>query len=119
MEMNEYQKQAKTFDVSGDKIKRISNEAYTQMILRLAHSLSGLAEEIGEVEGKFKKFLRGDLTTEQFIEQVAPELGDVLWYLSDTALNVGIDLNDVALWNLVKLRSRKERGKIKGNGDNR
>lgn len=47
------------------------------------------------------------------------ELGDVLWYISNLAYELGLDLNETAEENLKKLFSRKKRGKIKGEGDNR
>jgi len=46
-------------------------------------------------------------------------LGDVLWYLAESCTALGIELDDVAAYNLAKLASRKERGQIKGSGDNR
>lgn len=119
MDMNEYQKEAKKYDISYDKVSSITNDNLIKKILQLAHSISGLAEEIGEVQGKFKKYLRGDLTLEQFNNATKKELGDVLWYLSDLAGNLYMTLDNVAWDNLEKLRSRKERGKIKGDGDNR
>lgn len=120
MEMNEYQKQAKTFDVSSEKIEKLADVgSLSYSALKLAHSLSGLAEEIGEVQGKFKKYLRGDLTADQLKELISPELGDVLWYLSDAAKVLGIKLDDIAKGNISKLTSRKRRGKIKGDGDKR
>ena len=51
--------------------------------------------------------------------KIARELGDVLWYLSNVAHEIGITLDTVALANLEKLKSRKDRSKIKGSGDER
>jgi NTP pyrophosphatase (non-canonical NTP hydrolase) len=83
----------------------------------------GLGDESGEVLGKIKKWLRGDdgkekLTTERK-EAIADEMGDVLWYLSALSCDLGISLDDIAKNNLKKLKSRKKRGLIKGNGDKR
>ena len=119
MDMNEYQKQAKVFDVSGERINLLSKEENIRNILQIAYSLSGLAEEIGELEGKFKRYLRGDIVRQVFEDEVLSELGDVLWCLSDTAGNLGFTLEEIAKGNLYKLTSRMERGKIKGSGDNR
>lgn len=47
------------------------------------------------------------------------EAGDVLWQLSGLCKIMGWKLDDVAQENLDKLASRKERGVIDGNGDNR
>jgi NTP pyrophosphatase (non-canonical NTP hydrolase) len=47
------------------------------------------------------------------------ELGDVLWYLSALATELDTNLSSVADKNIQKLFSRKERGVLKGSGDNR
>lgn len=47
------------------------------------------------------------------------EAGDVLWYLAAIATELGVNLDEIATANLVKLQSRAERGKIGGSGDNR
>ena len=47
------------------------------------------------------------------------ELGDVIWYLSQVATELNLNLDDIASDNLVKLFSRKERGVLHGNGDAR
>ena len=80
-----------------------------------------LAGEAGEVAGKVSKTIRdgnGELT-EEFVNDLAAELGDVLWHLSGLALAIGYTLGSVARGNLDKLRSRAERGVIAGSGDNR
>ncbi len=85
----------------------------------------GLAGEAGEVAEKFKKLIRdhgvykpSQLTDEQRGE-IAKELGDVLWYLTQLSTECGLKLGDIAEQNIEKLTSRLERGKITGNGDNR
>ena len=47
------------------------------------------------------------------------ELGDVLWYLSALADNLDMKLSTIAKKNIEKLKDRKNRGVIKGSGDNR
>lgn len=81
----------------------------------------GLAGEAGEVAEKFKKIIRDDngkLSPEK-IAEVEKELGDVLWYISQIATEIKIDLESIAKNNLEKLASRQKRGLIKGSGDNR
>jgi len=50
---------------------------------------------------------------------VKKELGDVLWYVSQVATEFNLNLSEIAEANIVKLRDRAERGKLKGSGDNR
>lgn len=87
----------------------------------LVYPVLGLVNEAGEVAGKVKKLMRddnGQLTQERFSE-IVDELGDVLWYITATADDLGITISDVFYLNYQKITSRKQRGMIKGSGDNR
>lgn len=81
----------------------------------------GLAGEAGEVADKMKKVMRdeGNIVSEEKKKEVKKELGDVLWYVSQIASELGLSLEEIALGNIEKLYSRLERGKISGSGDNR
>lgn len=90
-------------------------------LMGLVYTSLGLTGEAGEVSEKVKKLLRdhgGELNTE-LKEGLIKELGDVLWYLAQCSKELGVTLEEVAAVNLFKLQSRKERGKLKGSGDNR
>ena len=75
----------------------------------------GLCGEAGEVAEKVKKHMRDGKS----LDGVGLELGDVLWYISALADDLGVTLEEVAQANVDKLKSRMERNKIKGDGDNR
>lgn len=77
--------------------------------------------EAGEVQGKIKKILRdnGGVIDDGFRAMVMKELGDVLWYVSQTCEELDLLLDDVAYANLNKLADRRERGVLTGNGDDR
>lgn len=86
--------------------------------------------EAGEIQGKIKKLLRdsgleGDELLDQInyhIEvrkEIGKELGDLLWYIAQTCNELGLEMSVVAESNLAKLADRKERGVLKGSGDNR
>ena len=81
----------------------------------------GLVNEAGEVAGKIKKVFRdkGGEISEETRSALKAELGDVLWYLAQVSTELGLSLDEVAEYNLQKLYSRLERGKIRGDGDNR
>ena len=81
----------------------------------------GLAGEAGEVAEKIKKVIRDKNGTidDETKDLIKKELGDVLWYISQLATEIGLSLDDVAEKNIEKLYSRMERGKLHGNGDNR
>ena len=81
----------------------------------------GLTNEAGEVAGKIKKVFRDKdgIISDETREALKAELGDVLWYLSQTATELGLSLNEIAEYNIAKLLDRQARGKIRGDGDNR
>ena len=81
----------------------------------------GLVNEAGEVAGKIKKVFRdkdGQINPETR-DALKAELGDVLWYMAQVATELDLTLEDIAESNIAKLYDRLERGKIKGDGDNR
>lgn len=95
-----------------------------------------IQEESGELQGKVNKAIRTKFITikdgmitfnfpndieaiEEFDIMLEKELGDILWAVAGTAAVRGWNLADVARNNLSKLASRKERGVIAGEGDNR
>lgn len=79
-----------------------------------------LAGETGEVSEKIGKWIRGDYPMDVTKKaEVAKELGDVLWYITALANDIGYNLEEIATLNLGKLRDRRDRGTIRGDGDNR
>ena len=78
----------------------------------------GLCGEAGEVAEKVKKRVR-DGTKESFKQDITRELGDVLWYISALAGDLGVTLQEVADTNKEKLQDRLQRDQIHGDGDER
>lgn len=87
----------------------------------LAYLFMKLNGEAGEGAEKYAKILRDQdgIVTEANAEEIAKELGDVMWYVARLADEFGYTLEDVAQKNIAKLFSRKERGVLGGSGDNR
>ncbi len=91
----------------------------------LNYTLMGLGGEVGEMQNKFKKVLRGDHgnasnnLTATVRDQLINELGDVFWYIAETATQLGATLNHVAQLNIDKQHQRQKENKLKGEGDNR
>ena len=118
MNANDYQKAAHEFSAYGN------NKVYPY---------AGLAEEAGEVLGKYAKFIRHndgldphcDLEyalkerKDLYRQDICKELGDCLWMIAEIATINGLTLEDIMGSNIDKLRDRKERGVIDGSGDNR
>lgn len=84
---------------------------------RIYYPALGLSGEVGELNNKIKKRIRDRVELNS--EDMKSELGDVLWYASALASDLGLDLGDIAAHNVKKLLGRKRAGTIKGSGDNR
>lgn len=78
----------------------------------------GLSGEAGEVAGKIKKLHR-DGWSEEKLEALCKEMGDVTWYLARLCDIFGVDMEQMMLDNMAKLQDRKDRGVLGGSGDNR
>lgn len=110
MTFDEYQKQALT----------TAHNTYEPLMERTIWAM-GVAGEAGEVVEKWKKIVaykEGKVTKED-IDELAKELGDVVWYIAVMADSLGLSFDDIMTRNVEKLKSRKARGVIKGKGDNR
>lgn len=128
LSFQEYQIRTAETAIYGDQIRKIlkplaltsEQETPIMTLLRVSYVSNGLGE-VGEVQGKIKKVIRdsGGIINDERRQQLAGELGDVMWYLSQMASELDLSLNDIAQANLDKLSSRKERGTLQGSGDNR
>ena len=76
-----------------------------------------LGGEAGEFSEKVKKAWRDNTHLDR--RMAVLELGDVLWYITAAARDLGYTLADVATMNIDKLRSRRARGVLAGSGDER
>ena len=85
------------------------------------YPILGLVNEAGEVAGTFKKVFRdkdGKIDADTMLKLIS-ELGDVFWYWTQVCTELNLSIAEVAQSNLDKLQSRKERGVLKGDGDDR
>lgn len=109
MTFNEYQKLSRETAIYPDMGKN-----YIYLTL-------GLCGEAGEIAEKIKKIIRdkGGIISIEDTCELQKELGDVLWYISNLATELGVSLKAIAEMNIEKLQSRKNRGVINWDGDNR
>lgn len=117
LDFNEYQKKA--HETASYPCGTIGEDAHAVNYL---YPALGLAEEAGEVAGKYAKAIRdnnGVVFDHDRETAIIKELGDVMWFVAELATCLGVKLEDVAQKNLDKLASRKARGVIHGNGDDR
>lgn len=120
MTLTEYQRQAMT-----TCMPTCNNFSY--MMLNLVGEVGGLASKVAKAIRKGEAtisngHLRHPSTRridDELEEAMKLEAGDVLWQLAGLCSTMGWDLEEIARMNLDKLASRKQRGVIDGNGDNR
>ena len=108
MDFNSYQRVAKT-------------TAIYPATHKILYPALGLAGEAGEVANKVKKLVRDGTSSlpKEWKENIASEIGDVLWYCAVLADDLGISLGKIAADNETKLQRRKDKGTISGSGDTR
>ena len=113
--MREYQEAIKKYDIFDEKASDDLNDA------AFMSKVLGLAGETGEVCEKFKKILRDKkgVMSDEDRKEITKELGDVLWYVTTIGRYMKVGLDEITSANIEKLESRRRRGKLSGNGDNR
>ena len=89
--------------------------------LPIIYPVLGMCGESGEAAEKVKKVLRDN--NKEFSEEnkkaILKELGDVLWYITATAQDMGYSLEDVIKNNFQKINRRVNTNTQHGEGDNR
>ena len=93
MTINEYQKLAMT----------TLNPELSQKDV-LINGVMGLCGESGEAIDIVKKWLAQGHELDR--EKLAKELGDICWYLAETATALDLNLEDIMAANIEKLRRR-------------
>ena len=97
MTIHEYQKLAMT----------TLNPALDQKDV-LINGVMGLCGESGEAIDIVKKWLAQGHELDR--EKLAKELGDIAWYLAETATALDLNLEDILAANIEKLRKRYPEG---------
>jgi NTP pyrophosphatase (non-canonical NTP hydrolase) len=121
MELKTYQEKAMTTCME-------SSNNFSYMFLNLVGEVGEFASKVAKHIRKEKAYIyenylsteRGDkYISNEEIQDLKKEAGDILWQLSGLCSVMGWSLEDVAQQNLDKLASRQQRNVIEGNGDNR
>ncbi len=99
LSFEEYQKQAS------------ETALYPRRFDNLEYPTLGLAGEAGEVANIVKKIQRdfGGEITPEIRAKLKDELGDVLWYVSACADELGLTLEEIVQFNIEKLAARHNR----------
>lgn len=96
MELNFYQDSANKTD------QNLNNNGIDGIHIPLL----GLAGETGTLLTEYKKRLRDGESHKLFPTQFKEELGDILWYISNIASKLDLKLEDIAKFNLEKIKER-------------
>lgn len=83
---------------------------------RLTHAALGLASEAGEVAGLLQKEFQGHERDKNHIKK---ELGDCLWMIAEACDALDISMTEVAITNIIKLKTRFPEGFSKERSLNR
>lgn len=97
MTINEYQKLAMT---------TLNPELSNKDVL--INGVMGLCGESGEAIDIVKKWLAQGHELDK--EKLAKELGDICWYVAETATALGLSLEEIMEANIEKLRKRYPEG---------
>ena len=97
MKINEYQTKA---------LRTLNPELNHKDIL--INGVMGLCGESGEAIDIVKKHLAQGHALDK--EKLAKELGDIAWYLAETAYAIGYDLEEIFQMNINKLEKRYPEG---------
>ena len=103
MELGEYQTRARQSDQNPRAGKASSPR---QPERGEVIPLLGLVGEVGALLSEYKKLLRDGEIHRSFRDEVAEELGDVLWYVANVADKFDLDLEEIAVTNLGKVQRR-------------
>jgi hypothetical protein len=95
MNFTEYQTEAWAYD-----------QHHTEPDRALTIALLGLGGEVGTLQTNQKKIVRDGPLHHDYHAVAVEDLGDILWYVADTATWLGVDLDHVAQMNLTKIAAR-------------
>lgn len=77
---------------------------------KLDNGVLGLMGETGEIVDIYKKWMyQSEVNTELPGDQMAEELGDVLWYLAELAAGIGVGLIDIIGEDFAQIDERTKR----------
>lgn len=122
MKINEYQEKAHEFSFySVPSFVKQHGSIVHERKCSFVYPVMGLAEEAGEVSGKFAKIIRDKegVISDEDRDAISKELGDVCWMIAEICTVLDLNLEDVMQQNIDKLTDRRNRKVLSGSGDNR
>lgn len=71
------------------------------------HALHGMVGEIGEIHSLYQKVYQGH---DMDYEHLCKEIGDLCWFIAEFCTALSINLSDVMMENIEKLKKRYPEG---------
>ena len=97
--------------MTGNEYQRLAMSTLNPALSKkevLINGVMGLCGESGEAIDIVKKHLHQGHALDQ--EKLIKELGDIAWYLAETAYALDVDLDEVLRKNIAKLKARYPAG---------
>ena len=92
-------------------LRTASGESLADERTMLNAAALGLNGEAGEIADHVKKVMfHGHPLDDDTRDKIAKEIGDILWYCAMGSRGIGIELSEIALMNVEKLRKRYPEG---------
>ena len=103
--------ESKDFVALSDRLVALDRQGIN--IERLLTGAVGLSAEAGELMEIVKKLIfQGKPVNEETIFHMKRELGDVMWYIMQVLMALGVDLNEIVEMNVEKLAKRYPGGEF-------
>jgi len=106
MNFDDFQKRAAETDQNPGAAQQIEPGSPVDPMRAEVIPLLGMVGEVGSLLGEYKKLLRDGETHRRFKDEVAEELGDILWYVATVASKYELSLDTIAQQNVEKTAGR-------------
>lgn len=106
MQLDEYQRRAVETDQNPGQARLVVPGETIEPTREEVIPLLGMVGEVGGLLSEYKKLLRDGDTHRKFKDEVAEELGDILWYVANVATKYELSLERIAQANLDKTEGR-------------
>jgi len=102
-------KESRSYDVFSQRLSTLNDQGFpTQRLLTAA---VGMTAEAGEFTEVVKKIVfQGKPVNEDNLFHLKRELGDVMWYVMQACVGLGVSLEEVVEMNVEKLMARYPEG---------
>jgi NTP pyrophosphatase (non-canonical NTP hydrolase) len=106
MDFSEFQKRAAETDQNSELAPPVTPGVKPVPSRAEVIPLLGMVGEVGGLLAEYKKLLRDGEGHRRFKDEVAEELGDILWYVATVATKYELSLDAIAKDNLAKVEAR-------------